>query len=123
MMFMEESRKRKKFRIKLPVRRRDRYVFTDKKHPEKGVFSAALGLISLVTIIYAVVLSFKNGGQAQAKSAVAVLICIIYAIVGLVLGIMSRMERDIFRFFPHLGIILNSISLLFMGVLLFLAFM
>ena len=116
---MEERKKRKKFNIKLPSPRRGRYVFTDKKHPEKGVLSAALGLISVVTIICAVYFSYKNGGQAEARYGVAVMICLIYSIAGLVLGIMSRMEKDIFRLFPNLGIILNVLSLIWVGLLLY----
>ena len=116
---MEERKKRKKFNIKLPSPRRGRYVFTDKKHPEKGIFSTVLGVLSVATIVYAVLLSFKNGGEAQAKYGVAVLICTIYSVAGLVLGIMSRMERDIFKLFPNLGIILNVLSLIWVGLLLY----
>ena len=116
---MEERKKRKKFNIKLPSPKRGRYVFTDKKHPEKGILSAALGLISVATIVYAVLLSFKNGGQAEAKYGVAVFFCAIYSVAGLILGIMSRMERDIFKLFPNLGIILNALSLIWVGLLLY----
>ncbi|WP_026660838.1 DUF6142 family protein [Butyrivibrio sp. AC2005] len=120
---MEERKKRRKLNIKFPGRGHGRYVFTDKKHPEKGVLSAALGLISVVTIIYAVFLSYKNGGEAEGKYAVAVMICLVYSIAGLVLGIMSRMEKDIFRLFPTLGIILNVLSLIWVGLLLYFSFL
>ncbi len=120
---MEERKKRKKFNIKLPVRSRGRYVFTDKKHPEKGVLSSALGVISVATIIYAVYLSYRNGGQAEAKYAVAVMFCLLYSITGLVLGILARMERDIFKLFPNVGIILNVISIIWVGLLLYFSFM
>ena len=100
---MEEQRKEKKFRIRLPRRRRERYVFTDKKHPEKGVLSAALGLLSVCTIAYSIYLSFENGGQAEVKYAAAVLFCIVYSVAGLILGIISRTERDIFTFFPKIA--------------------
>ncbi|SDB40738.1 DUF6142 family protein [Butyrivibrio sp. INlla16] len=116
---MEERKKRRKLNIKLPSFGRGRYVFTDKKHPEKGVLSAALGLISVATIVYAVILSYRNGGQAEAKYAVAVMFCLVYSIAGLVLGIMSRMERDIFKLFPNLGIILNVLALIWVGLLLY----
>ena len=120
---MENPFKNKKFNIRLPKRRRERYVFTDKKHPEKGVMSAALGALSLFTVFYSVYLSFLNGGQAQTRYAAAVIFGMIYSIAGLVLGIISRMERDIFLLFPNLGIVLNSLALIAMGTLLFLAFM
>ncbi len=126
---MEERRRKRKFNInlnlniKLPKSKHDRYVFTDKKHPEKGVMSAALGAISIFTIVYSVYLSFLNGGQAEGKYAAAVIFCMIYSVAGLILGIVSRMERDIFKFFPDLGIVLNTLALIGMGILLLLAFL
>lgn len=116
---MEERKKRRKLNMRLRVRTHGRYVFTDKKHPEKGILSSILGLISVVTIIYAVFLSYENGGQAEARYGVAVMICMLYSIAGLVLGIMARMERDIFKLFPNVGIILNVLSLIWVGVLLY----
>ncbi len=94
-------------------------MFTDKKHPEKGIMSTALGVISVVTIICAVVMAYKNGGEAEARYGVAVMFCLLYSIGGLVLGILSRMERDIFKLFPTVGIILNALSLIWVGLLLY----
>ena len=34
-------------------------------------------------------------------------------VIGLVLGIMARTEKDIFKLFPNLGIILNLIAFIF----------
>ncbi|WP_408070523.1 DUF6142 family protein [Butyrivibrio sp. JL13D10] len=116
---MEERRKRRKLKLKLPVRGHGRYVFTDKKHPERGILSTALGAISVFTISYAVFLSYRNGGQAEPRYAVAVMFCLVYSIAGLVLGILSRMEKDIFRLFPTLGIILNVLSIIWVGMLLY----
>lgn len=119
---MEERKKRRKLNLRFPVRGHERYVFTDKKHPEKGILSSVLGLISVSTIAYAVYLSYRNGGQAEARYAVAVMICLVYSIAGLVLGILSRMEKDIFRLFPTLGIVLNVLSLIWVGLLLYFSF-
>ena len=121
--FIEESGKKRKLNMKLLKRRRERYVFTDKKHPEKGVMSTALGALSIFTIIYSIYLSFLGGGEAQAKYAWAVLFCLVYSVAGLILGIISRMERDIFLVFPNLGIVLNILSLIGIGTLLILAFL
>ena len=41
----------------------------------------------------------------------AVILAMVYAIAGLALGIISRTEKDIFRFFPDLGILINAIVL------------
>lgn len=85
--------------------------------------STALGALSVFTIIYSIYLSFLNGGQAMTKYAAAVLFCLVYSVAGLILGILSRVERDIFTVFPNLGIMLNVIALVGIGILLFLAFL
>lgn len=100
-----------KFKIK-PLRKKGRYIFTDNKHPQKGIFSSALGVISAVTVYMAVRLAFEAGGQAKPQYAAAVILALIYAIAGFVLGIMSGTEKDIFRLFPNLGILLNTVVLI-----------
>ncbi len=101
---------------------RDRYMFTDNRHPEKGVMSAILGCISVGAIIAAVVFTYNNGGQAQLRYAAAVMVAACFSVAGIILGIMSRFERDIFKLFPNLGIILNSLSLAFIIFILVLGF-
>ena len=115
----------KKFKLRIkkfePVR--DRYMFTDNRHPEKGVMSAILGCISVTALAFAVVFTYRDGGQAQIRYAAAALVAAIFSVVGFVLGIMSRFERDIFKLFPNLGIILNLISIIFVVFLLILSFL
>ena len=115
--------KKLKFRIKKfePVRARN--IFTDTRHPEKGVMSAILGCISVTALAFAVVFTYRDGGQAQIRYAAAALVAAIFSVAGIVLGIMSRFERDIFKLFPNLGIILNLLSIIFIVFLLVLGFM
>ncbi len=88
-------------------------MFTDNRHPEKGVMSAILGCISVTALITAVVFTYNDGGQAQLRYAAAAMVAAVFSVAGLVLGIMSRMEKDIFKLFPNLGIVLNSLSIAF----------
>ena len=80
-------------------------MFTDNRHPEKGVMSAALGAISVVTLVCA-----------------GAFLAAIFSVTGLVLGIMSKFEKDIFKLFPNLGIILNTLSVAFVIFLILLGF-
>lgn len=92
--------------------RRERYIFTDKRHPEKGIFSAAMGLIALSGILLAVKLTFDAGGVAIAPYALAVLLSFVIALAGFIAGIVARKERDVFFLFPNLGILFNTLSIL-----------
>ncbi|MBO4457723.1 MAG: hypothetical protein J5802_08385 [Butyrivibrio sp.] len=99
---------------------REKYMFTDNRHPEKGIMSTILGLLSDVSLATAVILSYKNGGKALMQYAAAAFVAAIFSCLGLVLGIMSRFEKDIFKLFPNLGIILNLIAVLFITFILIL---
>ncbi len=107
-----------KFRsIKLKIKKlepvRDRYMFTDNRHPEKGIMSTVLGVLSVSALALSVFLSYQNGGQADMRYAAAAFVAAIFSCIGLVLGIMARTEKDIFKLFPNLGIILNLIAFIF----------
>ena len=97
---------------------RERYMFTDNRHPEKGIMSAVLGTLSVITLSLAVLFSYKNGGQALVQYAAAAFVAAIFSCIGLVLGIMSRFEKDIFKIFPNIGIFLNFLSFLVVVFLL-----
>ena len=98
---------------------RKRYLFTNKKNPERGIFSAALGVIALLGIFCALVISYKNGGAGMPRLGVSVFFAALMGVAGLVMGILSHMEPDMFTFFPKLGIVLNILVLASAGVILY----
>ena len=97
---------------------REKYVFTDNRHPEKGIMSTILGLLSDVSLVAVVLFSYRNGGQAFMRYAAAAFVAAIFSCIGLVLGIRSRFEKDIFKLFPNLGIALNLVAFLFVVFIL-----
>ena len=117
--------KDKKTKLRLKIKRKfepvmAKYMFTDNRHPERGIMSTILGVISVTSLVISVVLTFKAGGEATLKYAAAAFVAACFSVVGLFLGIKSRFERDIFKFFPNLGIILNALALVFIVFILIL---
>lgn len=96
------------------------YKFTKKKNPPKGIMSSSLGLISLVSVVLAIYFTYLNKGMALAQYGSVIFLSLIFAIVGMVLGIMSYLEQDIYKVFPVTGIVFNSIDLLVIGFVLYL---
>ena len=92
--------------------RRERYIFTDKRHPEKGIFATVMGLLALFGLFLAVKLTFEGGGTAGINCVMAVLLSFVIALCGFIAGIIARKERDIFTLFPNLGILFNTLSLM-----------
>lgn len=95
------------------------YIFTNKEHPQKGIMSAVLGTISAVSIIMILYFSFQDGGSAEIRYGVAMLLALIFSAAGLVMGIMSRMEPDKYYLFSYMGIVINLIDLSGIGFILF----
>ena len=87
------------------------YIFTNKSHTEKGIMATILGTISLVTLAYTVVMSYRNAGEVPVQYGAAVFLVTIFALVGAALGAISRTERDKYYFFSYLGILLNVLAL------------
>lgn len=99
--------------------KRSGYIFTARKHPEKGIMSAILGTISLLSIGAAIYLTYQNDGSAKPQYGAAIFLVLIFAVAGLALGMLSRMEKDNYYLFPHLGIGLNFLSLAMISMILY----
>lgn len=87
------------------------YIFTDKKNPRWGIMSSILGFIACSSVCIAIYLTFLNRGDALMQYGVVIVLAMIYAVAGLVMGVRSLMEKDIFRFFPIVGILLNLLAI------------
>ena len=87
------------------------FIFTNKSHTQKGIMATILGVISLVTLVYTVAMSYWSAGDVPEQYGAAVFLVMIFALVGTVLGAISRTERDKYYFFSYLGILLNVLAL------------
>lgn len=103
-------------------RRRGRFIFTDKKHPWRGIFSVLISVMSFTAVILAIVLTVRGGEGADVSYAAGILLALVYAIAGLILGILAGTEREVYQLFPRLGIILNAVAIVCIGGILFLGF-
>ncbi len=107
------------FRKKSEKGRDKGFIFTNKKHTEKGIMSTILGVLSILSVGAAIYLTYRNGGNAQPQYAAAVFLVTLFSLAGLVLGILSRVEKDNYYLFPHLGIGLNVFCLAAISYILY----
>ncbi len=73
--------------------------------------SSAFGVISVSSLIYAVKRASELSGNVSGSLALAVMLTFFMAVAGLVLGIMSVLEPDTYKFFPVTGIVLCSATI------------
>lgn len=81
--------------------------------------STILGVISLATLAYAIIMSYLKAGNIPRQYGAAALLVMIFAFVGIVLGVFSKTERDKFYLFSYIGIALNVLVLIIISVILY----
>lgn len=101
------------------MRKKKNYIFTNKKNSPRAVMAVILGVISLVSLAAVVFLSYLNGGSALVSYGFTGLLATVYSLTGLLLGIVTIQNRDNYRFFPALGILLNFLALAAVSLMLY----
>ena len=93
-------------------------MFTNRRHPYIGIRSALLGVIALLSLLYGIGSSYLLGGEVSMGFGAAALLATLYSLVGWFLGVMAVRLPDCFRITGVTGIILNTITLVISGFLL-----
>ena len=83
--------------------RKKNYIFTNKKHSDKAIMSTILGVISLVSLGIVTYLSYSQGGVMHGGYGVTGVLATVYSLIGLILGVLTLRDKDIYRFFPVPG--------------------
>lgn len=88
------------------------YKFTNKRHSGKSVMSTVFGVLSLTSLGTVLYMSYRVAGEAPVNYGVSGVLVLLFAIIGLVLGVMALQEREQFLFFAKIGCLLNGLALL-----------
>ena len=81
--------------------------------------SSVLGVISLSSLGLALYQTFQAKGQAGFNMGVVGFLSALYALIGITLGYLGKMEQDRFSLFAYIGLFLNLISLMCISVILY----
>lgn len=101
------------------MNRKNSYMFTNKSHTLKGIMATILGVISLITLVYIIFMSYRNYGEVPMQYGAAAFLVTIFALIGAALGVVSKTEKDKYYFFSYLGIILNVLALAIVSAILY----
>lgn len=101
------------------MKKKKSFIFTDKKHSNRAIMATILGVISLSGLSAMVFLSYRSGGQVGAGFGVGALLAAVYSTVGLVLSLIAAQEKERYRLFPVLGILLNLAALAGVGLIVY----
>lgn len=101
------------------MKRKNGYIFTNKKHSNTGIMSTVMGGLTISSNLYAIMQSYALAGEVPVSFGTALAFTAFLALVGLILGVVSRTEKNKFYFFSYLGIGLNVIGLAFTSAILY----
>lgn len=73
--------------------------------------STVFGALSCISLIVVVYLAYLSGGAAPINYGFAGLLVLIFALVGAGLGVFAVQEKDKFKLFAWLGLVLNFVAL------------
>lgn len=93
------------------MKKRSGYIFTNKFHSSRAIMSTLLGVISTVSLVTVICLTYVRGGEAAVSYGLTGLLATLMSVTGLILGILTALEKDRYRLFPALGILTNFIAL------------
>lgn len=96
-----------------------KFIYTNKSYSPKAIMSTILGVISMISLWYAVYITYQNKGMALARYGASTFLITIFAFTGLILGILSKTEPDRFYLFSYTGIIINVLVLMGISFVLF----
>lgn len=99
--------------------KKNSFMFTSKEHSQKGIMATILGVLSLASLVYIILDSYTNAGKVPLQYGAVAFLTMIFAFVGIILGVLSKSDRDKFYFFSYLGIVLNILVLAVLSVILY----
>ncbi|MBD5460549.1 MAG: hypothetical protein HDR26_06345 [Lachnospiraceae bacterium] len=100
------------------MKKRSGYIFTNKFHSSRAIMSTFLGLISTVSLVTVICLTYIRGGEASLSYGLTGLLAMLMSMVGIVLGVITALEKDRYRLFPALGILFNLIALAMVALII-----
>ena len=97
-----------------------KYIYTNKKHPTGAIMSVILGIISGVSMIAVVYLTYRAKGETIPGYGLTGLLAVIFSLIGFVLSAKSFQQKEAFRVYSVVGLILNLAVLLGVGGIVYL---
>lgn len=81
--------------------------------------STVLGVLANVTLGISIYFSYMNKGEVDARYGTAALLAVIYMTIGAILGAWSATEREKYKMFIVLGIVVNVMAFGMLSIILY----
>lgn len=92
------------------MRSRNHYKFTKKRHSKRGMFACLLAAASIFALIYMILVSFWQKGNAGIYLGSAGILALMAALAAFVESIKSIREEDTFRRLPTISVLFSILA-------------
>lgn len=99
----------------IKIKRSKNYMFTNRHHSKRGIISIVLAVIAMVTLIVLSIFSSQIGGNGGILYGGIGLCAYIISMTGLVLGIQSLKEEEVYYSIPRIGTTFNTMTVIIYG--------
>ncbi len=99
--------------------KRKGYIFTDKKGSNRAIMAVILGIISIAALGAVIFAAYRSGGTARPGYGFTGLLALVYSVIGLILGIVTLLDKSYYKPVPVAAILLNTASLACIGLILY----
>ena len=96
-----------------------KYIYTNKKHTLKGIFSTILAVVSFTALTLLIVASYKAEGDISATFGAIAFFCTVFSAVGIIVGLVGKNEPDKYYIFAYIGIVWNILDLFYVSGILY----
>ncbi|NLL92847.1 MAG: hypothetical protein GX225_01685 [Clostridiales bacterium] len=86
-----------------------KYKFTDKRQSRKGLIASGLFLLSLISLIAGIYVSYKHHGDGNIMVGFAGAASFVLSASGFIVGMKSFKEENIFLLFPWIGTVGSAV--------------
>ena len=100
-------------------KKQHKFIYSDKKHTEKGIFSTILAVLSFVFLMLVIISSYARRGEVGGSFGATAFLCSVFSAVGIILGAFGKSEPDKFYLFSYIGIIWNVVNMLIVSAILY----
>lgn len=96
-----------------------KFIYSNKKHTQKGIFSTILAGLSLIFLLLMMIVSYAKGGEIGKSFGATAFLCTLFSAAGIILGAIGKSEPEKFYLFSYIGIGLNVLDLLIVSSILY----
>ena len=91
--------------------------FTSRSHPKSAIAATVMGVIAIILVVVMIVLSVKANGEGGLIVGAGGVIALLLCIIGAIMGIRSFLKEDVYYVFPIIATSINGVGLVTLFVI------